>query len=55
MEISWPVLVIVGFFLILLLLFIIIKNQKDEKELEKQLNEDYERPKRHQDNEDTAV
>lgn len=55
MQIGWPILLPVGFLLILLLLFVIIRNRKDEKELEHQLNEDYEKPRKHEDDEDTSV
>ena len=55
MQIGWPILLPVGFLLILLVLFIILRNQKDEKELEQQLNEDVGKPKKHQDNEDVSV
>jgi len=45
MEVSNTILVIVGVILVALLLFIIIKNKKDGKELENQLNQDYKKPK----------
>ena len=38
---NWTILVIVGVILIALVLFIIFRNQKDEKQLEQQLKNDY--------------
>lgn len=42
---NWPVIIIVGIFLMLLLVFIIRKNQKDEQEFEQQLNNDFHKTK----------
>lgn len=42
---NWPVIIIVGLFLILLLVFLIRKNQKDEQEFEQQLNNDFHKTK----------
>ncbi|MGA9211838.1 hypothetical protein [Kaistella sp.] len=41
---SWSILIIFGVFAIALLVFLIIRNQKDEKEFEKELNDDYPKP-----------
>jgi len=40
-NMNWPVIIIVGLFLILLLVFLIRRNQKDEQEFEQQLNNDF--------------
>lgn len=45
MQINWAVLGIVGFTLIALLSFLIVRNYKDEEEVEQQLNEDYPKSK----------
>lgn len=42
---NWTVLIIVGIFLLLLLAFLIRRNQKDEKEFEQQINNDYHKTK----------
>lgn len=42
---NWPVLIIVGGALVALLIFLVIRNQKDEKTFEHQLNEDYHKSK----------
>ena len=55
MQVSLPFILITVFVLIGLLLFVILRNRKDEKELEQQLDEDYEKPKKHEDDEDTSV
>jgi len=44
-NMNWPVIIIVGLFLILLLVFLIRRNQKDEQEFEQQLNNDYHKTK----------
>ena len=45
MNINWPVLIIVGVVLAALVIFLIVRNRKDEKVLEHELNEDYPQPK----------
>jgi protein-S-isoprenylcysteine O-methyltransferase Ste14 len=45
MNINWPVLIIVGVVLAALVIFLIVRNRKDEKVLEQELNEDYSKPK----------
>lgn len=45
MNINWPVLIIVGVVLVALVIFLIVRNRKDEKVLEHELNEDYPKPK----------
>ena len=45
MESSWFVIAIVIIAAICLVFFLAKRNVKDKKELEKQLNEDYEKPK----------
>lgn len=42
---NWTVIIIVGILLFALLVFIIRKNQKDEREFEQQLNNDYHKTK----------
>lgn len=38
---NWLILIIVGILAIALIVFLIVKNQKDERQLENQLNNDY--------------
>lgn len=38
---NWTILIIVGVLAIVLLVFTTIRNQKDKKDLEKELNDDY--------------
>ncbi len=42
---NWFILIPVGIALIVLLIFMIVRNQKDEKKFEQQMNNDYEKPK----------
>lgn len=42
---NWTIIIIVGILLIALLVFLIMRNQKDEAEFEKNLNNDYTKPK----------
>jgi hypothetical protein len=42
---NWAVLIIVGIAAFTLLIFLIKRNQKDKKEFERQLNEDYPKAK----------
>jgi LPXTG-motif cell wall-anchored protein len=42
---NWPVIIIVGLLLLGLLLFLIIKNRRDQKEFERQVNSDYHKTK----------
>lgn len=44
-SMNWTVIIIVGILLFALLVFIIRKNQKDEREFEQQLNNDYHKTK----------
>ena len=41
---NWLILVPVGILLIVLVAFLVIRNIKDEKTVEKQLNDDFRRP-----------
>ncbi|MDQ0477858.1 MULTISPECIES: hypothetical protein [Chryseobacterium] len=41
---NWLILIIFGIFAIALIVFLIIRNQKDEKEFEKELDNDYPKP-----------
>ncbi len=52
MNINWPVLIVVGVALVALVIFLIVRNMKDEKELEHKLNEDYPKPKEDEHNTD---
>lgn len=45
MEQVWPVVVIVVIAAIGFIFLLIKRNQKDKKELERELNQDYEKPK----------
>jgi uncharacterized membrane protein YukC len=38
---NWTILIIVGILVLILVIFTIIRNQKDKKDLEKTLNNDY--------------
>ena len=42
---SWLILIIVLVLAVALIVFLIFRNQKDEKQLEKQLNNDYTKQK----------
>jgi protein-S-isoprenylcysteine O-methyltransferase Ste14 len=44
-NVNWPVLIIVGVVLAALVIFLIVRNRKDEKMLEQELNEDYTKSK----------
>ena len=41
---NWLVIIIVGILAIALIVFLVIRNQKDEKEFEKELDNDYPKP-----------
>ena len=42
---NWLIIIIVGILAIALIVFLVIRNQKDEKEFEKELNNDYPKPR----------
>jgi large-conductance mechanosensitive channel len=42
---NWLIIIIVGILIIALIVFLVIRNQKDEKEFEKELDNDYHKPK----------
>jgi preprotein translocase subunit YajC len=42
---NWLIIIIVGILAIALIAFLVIRNQKDEKEFEKELNNDYTKPR----------
>ncbi len=42
---NWYILIIVGVAAIALIIFLVIRNQKDEIDLKKKLNDDYIKPK----------
>lgn len=42
---NWPLLIIFGIAAIALIVFLVIRNQKDEKEFESQLKNDYHKTK----------
>lgn len=42
---NWTISIFVGMAAIALISFLVIRNQKDKKELEKKLNEDYHKTK----------
>ena len=48
----WLILIIVGILAIALVVFLIIRNQKDEKEFETELNNDFTKRKSEDDNTD---
>lgn len=41
---NWPFLIIFGIAVVALVVFLIVRNQKDETELEQQIKEDYRSP-----------
>ncbi len=42
---NWPLLILVGVAIIALIVFLVRRNQKDKKEFENQLKNDYRKPK----------
>lgn len=42
---NWPLLTIFGILAVALIAFLVIRNQKDEKQLEDQIKNDYPKPK----------
>jgi flagellar biosynthesis/type III secretory pathway M-ring protein FliF/YscJ len=42
---NWVIIIIVGVLAVALIVFLIIRNQKDEKEFEGELNNDYPKPR----------
>lgn len=52
MQLNWTTLVIIGAVLVALVLFLVLKNRKDRKELENQLNKDYKTPREGEHTED---
>ncbi len=42
---NWPIIIIAGIAAVALIIFLVVRNQKDEKEFEKQLNNDYHKTK----------
>jgi hypothetical protein len=42
---NWPVLILFGIAAIALIVFLVVRNVKDEKELEDQIKNDYRKPK----------
>lgn len=50
---NWNILIPIGLLLVLLVAVLIAKNQKDKRELERQLNEDYTKPKKEENDTDT--
>ena len=51
---NWPVIIIVGIILIALVIFLVMRNVKDEKEVENQLKNDYPKPKDEGDEEENT-
>lgn len=42
---NWLIVIIVGILAIALIVFLVVRNQKDEKKLEKELYNDYPKPR----------
>ncbi len=42
---NWLIVIIVGILAIALVVFLVMRNQKDEKEFEKELDNDYPKPR----------
>jgi FtsZ-interacting cell division protein ZipA len=55
MHFNLPVSLLVIIVLLVMIILLVYKNQKDKKELERKLNEDYEKPKHHEDDIDSKV
>ncbi len=55
MESNWFIFVMVGAGLIILLLFLFRRNQKDRQDFEQELNRDYKKPGRHEDQDDIDI
>ncbi len=43
-RMKWPLIVLFGLIAIALIVFLVVRNQKDEKEFENQLKNDYRKP-----------
>jgi uncharacterized membrane-anchored protein YhcB (DUF1043 family) len=41
---QWAILIVFGIFAMSLIIFLIVRNLKDQKELERELNNDYPKP-----------
>jgi large-conductance mechanosensitive channel len=52
MQINGTVLAIVAIILLALMVFMVVRNKKDRKKLEHQLNHDYKKPKNEEHTED---
>jgi preprotein translocase subunit YajC len=55
MHFNLPVTILVIIILVIMIILLIYKNQKDKKELEQKLNEDYEKQRHHEDDVDTNI
>ena len=55
MHFNLPITVLVIIILLVLIVLLVVKNQRDKKELEQRLNEDYEKPKHHEDDLDSNI
>ena len=42
---NWPIVIVVGVAVIALIIFLVVRNNKDEKIFEDQLNNDFTKPK----------
>ncbi len=42
-NMNWPLLILFGIAVLALIIFLVVKNQKDEKKFEEQLNNDYDK------------
>ncbi len=42
---NWPIVIFVGIAVIALIIFLVVRNNKDEKVFEEQLNSDFTKPK----------
>ena len=42
---NWPLLIVFGIVALALIIFLIVRNQKDEKNFEEELNNDYDKVK----------
>jgi low affinity Fe/Cu permease len=42
---KWDVLILIGVLILALVIFLVVQNRQDEKDLEKQLDDDFSNPK----------
>jgi len=53
MDLTWPIIIIVGIAALALIIFLIIRNQKDEKDMEQTMNQVDKNPLEHESDNET--